>query len=98
MRGRAPVAMRRAHVERVRVPPDAGRGKTSESPLASVPGLYETLRTFVRLTRTTSNVYKPAMMGQRAFGAFVIDDDRGPCVELLPHLPDFGGQRTPWVP
>jgi hypothetical protein len=26
-------------------------------------------------------------------GALVIDDDRGPGVELVPHLPDFGGER-----
>jgi hypothetical protein len=32
-------------------------------------------------------------LNRATFSALVIDDDRGPCVELLPHLPDFGGQR-----
>jgi len=32
-------------------------------------------------------------LNRATLGALVIDDDRGPCGELLSHLPDFGGQR-----
>ena len=31
-------------------------------------------------------------LNRATLGALVIDDDRGPCIELLLHLPDFGGQ------
>ena len=32
-------------------------------------------------------------LNRATVGALVIDDDCGPCVELLPHLQDFSSQR-----
>ncbi len=31
-------------------------------------------------------------LNRPALGVLVVDDDRGPCVELVPYLPDFGGE------
>jgi hypothetical protein len=61
----------------------AGRGTSREDAkaLSESARLSEVVRELIRgLNRAT-------------LGAFVIDNDRGPCVELLPHLPDFSGQR-----